>query len=319
MPVSSSILETIGNTPLVDVSPLAEARGLLGRLLVKCEYFGPGSSKKDRIALEMIREAKRQGDLQPGQTVIELTSGNTGTGLAIVCRSLGHPLIAVMSKGNTVERARMMRALGAEVVLVEQAPNSIPNQVSGEDLESVEERTREIALDRGAYRCDQFASVGNVGAHERQTGPEIWRQTDGEIDVFLDFAGTGGTFTGVMRHLRKMKPDIRGYLGEPSNASVLAGSRVTNASHKIQGGGYSRTVLPLLDRGLVEGYLRVTDQEATDGARALAREAGVFAGFSSGANLAAAYQLLADRESGKTIVFLAGDSGLKYLSTDLFP
>jgi cysteine synthase A len=317
--LSKSILDAIGDTPLVEVTQLARARKLKGRLLVKCEYLNPGSSKKDRIALEMIQEARARGDLRPQQVVIELTSGNTGTGLAIVCRALGHPFVAVMSRGNTMERARMMRALGAEVVLVDQVSGSLPNQVSGDDLALVEERTRELTNERGAFRCDQFILNENVLAHERHTGPEIWQQANEQIDVFLDFAGTVGTFTGIMRHLRRMKPDVRGYLVEPSEVAVLAGCSVTKASHKIQGGGYSKRELALLDRSLVNGYLQVIDEEAKQGARILAEETGIFAGFSAGANLAAAYQLLAGSEPEATIAFLAADSGLKYLSTDLYP
>ena len=318
-PLSTSIIEAIGNTPLVELRNMVHARRLRGRLLVKCEYLNPGFSKKDRIALEMLREAKQRGDLEPGRTVVELTSGNTGTGLAIACRALGHPFVAVMSKGNTVERARMMQALGAEVELVDQAPGSPPNQVSGEDLALVETRACGLAAERSAFRCNQFTLAGAVLAHERHTGPEIWQQAGGQVDVFLDFAGTGGTFTGVMRYLRRMKPQVRGYVVEPASAAVLAGCPVTNASHKIQGGGYSMPELPMLDRSLVNGYLQVTDEEAVECTRALAREAGIFAGFSAGANLVAALQLLVEREANATIVFLAADSGLKYLSTDLFP
>ena len=315
----SSITDAIGNTPLVELHRIVGKQALSGRILAKCEYLNPGFSKKDRIALEMLREAEQSGALKPGQTVVELTSGNTGTGLAIACHAMGHPFVAVMSKGNTRERARMMRALGAEVVLVEQAPGSPPNQVSGEDLARVEQRTRELVAERRAYRCDQFRLAGNVLAHERHTGPEIWEQSQGKVSVFVDFAGTGGSFTGVMRYLKSRNPEIRGYLIEPSGAAPLAGLSVTNPSHRIQGGGYSMPELPLLDRSLVHGFLQVTDDEVMAAARMLAREEGIFGGFSAGANLAAALQLLAGKEAGQTIVLLVCDSGLKYLSTDLYP
>jgi len=317
--LAASILDVIGHTPMVELQQIVKGLCLDGRILAKCEYLNPGFSKKDRIALEMIREAQRTGDLKPGQTVVELTSGNTGTGLAITCRALGHPFVAVMSKGNTMERARMMRALGAEVVLVDQAPHSPPNQVSGEDLALVEVRARQIVLERGAFRSDQFRLPGNVLAHERHTGPEIWEQSGGQVTVFVDFAGTGGSFTGVMRYLKRQNPSIWGYLVEPAGASVLGGYPVTQQSHKIQGGGYSMPTLPLLDQNLVHEYLQVTDEQAMDGARMLAREEGIFGGFSSGANLAGCLQILQDRERGKTVAFLVCDSGLKYLSTDLYP
>jgi len=315
----TSIVDVIGNTPMVELQRIAKRNGLSGRLLAKLDYLNPGFSKKDRIAREMMLEARQGGRLRPGQTVIELTSGNTGTGLALVCRALGHPFVAVMSKGNTRERARMMQALGAEVVLVDQAPGSPPNQVSGADLALVEERTQQLVQQRSAFRADQFQLQANVLAHERHTGPEIWEQSQGKVDVFVDYVGTGGTFTGTSRFLRSKNPAVRCYVVEPAGAPALAGGPITNPSHKIQGGGYSRTHLPLLDRALVTDYLCVTDEAAIAGARMLAAEEGIFSGFSSGAHLAAALDLLRGRERGATIAFLICDSGLKYLSTDLFP
>ncbi len=315
---AASIIDVIGNTPMVELQRIGKLRGLQGRLLAKLDYLNPGFSKKDRIAREMMLTACEKGELAPGQTVVELTSGNTGTGLALVCRALGHPFVAVMSRGNTRERARMMQALGAEVVLVDQAPGSPPNQVSGDDLALVEQRARQLVRERGAFRADQFQQQANVWAHERHTGPEIWEQSQGKVDVFLDYVGTGGTFTGTARFLKSKSPAVRCYVVEPATAPALAGGPITNPSHKIQGGGYCRTDLPLFDRSLVEDYLRVTDDEAIAGARMLAAEEGIFGGFSSGAHLAAALDLLRQRERGATIAFLICDSGLKYLSTDLF-
>ena len=317
--LSPSIIDAIGNTPLVELKRAVRILGLQGRLLAKLEYFSPGFSKKDRVALEMIREARRDGSLRPGQTVVELTSGNTGTGLAIVCRSLGHPLVAVMSRGNTPERARMMRALGAEVMLVDQAPGSPPNQVSGEDLALVEQKTGQVVRERQAFRADQFELAANALAHERFTGPELWEQSGGCVDVFLDFVGSGGCFSGVTRYLRGRNPEIRAYIVEPAGAAVLAGKPVQHSNHQLQGGGYSLPDLTLVDRSLVSGYLQVTDDEAIAAARLLAAEEGIFGGFSSGANLAGAIQLLRKGEQGATIAFLVCDSGLKYLSTPLYP
>ena len=317
--LSPSIIDAIGNTPLVELKRAVRILGLQGRLLAKLEYFSPGFSKKDRVALEMIREARRDGSLRPGQTVVELTSGNTGTGLAIVCRSLGHPLVAVMSRGNTPERARMMRALGAEVMLVDQAPGSPPNQVSGEDLALVEQKTGQVVRERQAFRANQFELAANALAHERFTGPELWKQSGGCVDVFLDFVGSGGCFSGVTRYLRGRNPEIRAYIVEPAGAAVLAGKPVQRSNHQLQGGGYSLPDLTLVDRSLVSGYLQVTDDEAIAAARLLAAEEGIFGGFSSGANLAGAIQLLRKGEQGATIAFLVCDSGLKYLSTPLYP
>jgi cysteine synthase A len=308
----------IGSTPLVELSRAVEPLGLRGRILAKLESVNPGASKKDRIALEIVREARTEGRLSPGQTVVELTSGNTGAGLAIVCRALGHPFVAVMSRGNSIERVRQMAAFGAEVVLVDQVPGSVAGQVSGADLERVEAETARLVADRGAFRADQFVREANLLAHERHTGPEIWEQSEGTVDVYLDLVGTAGSFMGVTRALRRHNPDLRAYVVEPAGAAVLAGRPVTDPRHKLQGAGYSRTDLPLLDRTLVTGYLQVADDEAIRAARFLAAEEGILGGFSSGAHLAAAWQLLRGPESGSTIAILVCDSGLKYLSTDLF-
>ncbi len=317
-PVKDSVLDVIGKTPMVRLDRLRKAWELEGTLLAKLENLNPGCSKKDRIALRMVEEAEASGQLEPGRPVVELTSGNTGTGLAIVCSVKGYPFYAVMSRGNSMERARMMRALGAEVILVDQAPGSPPGQVSGKDLELVEERTREVVRELGAFRADQFNLEGNVRAHEYGTGEEIWEQTEGRLDGFVDFAGTGGTFAGCSRALKKHNPDIRCYLLEPATAPWLGGGKVTKPNHRIQGGGYSRN-LDFVDPSLVTEYLTVTDEEAMEGARALALHEGIFGGFSTGAHVFAAARLLRGKEKGNILAFLVCDSGLKYLSTDLYP
>ena len=314
--ICKSAIETIGRTPLVELSRITQA--LAGRIFVKLEYLNPGLSKKDRIALQMIEDAEKSGDLKPGQTVVELTSGNTGTGLAIVCAVKGYPFVAVMSKGNTVERERMMAALGAEVVLVDQAPGALPGQVSGESLALVEKVTQRIVKERGAFRADQFKLESNVRAHYLHTGREIIRQSDGRVDVFCDFAGTGGSFAGISKALRENNPQTLCYLIEPQGAAVLSGGEVTNQNHKIQGGGYSIRELKFLRGVRVDGYIQVTDEETIATAWRLAREEGLFAGFSSGANVAGAIRLLKGPCKGKTIAVLLCDSGMKYLSTDLW-
>ena len=311
-----SAIEAIGNTPLIDLSRIT--REIDGRILAKLELLNPGFSKKDRIANQIIEDAEASGELKPGRTVVELTSGNTGTGLAIVCGIKGYPFVAVMSKGNSVERARMMSALGAEVVLVDQLPESVPGQVSGGDLALVEQRTRKIVNERDAFRADQFCLKGNFRAHYLNTGPEIIRQSGGDIDVFCDFAGTGGSFAGCAAALKEHNPQIRCFLVEPDGAAILAGDPVTYPNHRIQGGGYAMADLPLLDSEHIDGYLKVTDEQAIEMARRLAGEEGIFAGFSSGANVAAARELLKSEFIGKTAVVLICDSGLKYLSTDLW-
>ena len=312
----NSVLGAIGNTPLVELSRLT--RGLEGRILAKLEYLNPGFSKKDRIALQMIEEAEADGQLKPGQTVVELTSGNTGTGLAIVCAVKGYPFVAVISKGNSTERARMMQALGAEVILIDQLPDSKAGQVSGGDLALVEKAAQRITKERNAFRADQFHLESSAQAHYLHTVPEILKQSNGHTDVFCDFVGTGSSFGGCAAAFKEYNPNILCYLVEPAEASILSGKPITNPNHRIQGGGYSMTDLPLIHANLIDGYLQVTDEEATDTTRRLAKEEGIFAGFSSGANVAAAIQLLNTTCAGKTIAVLLSDSGLKYLSTDLW-
>jgi len=311
-----SVIEAIGQTPVVELSRLTH--GLDGRILAKLEYLNPGFSKKDRIARQIIEDAERDGLLAPGQTVVELTSGNTGTGLAIVCGVRGYPFVAVMSRGNSVERARMMSALGAEVVLVDQLPTSRPGQVSGGDVALVEREAERIVEERRAFRADQFRLEGNRRAHYLHTGPEFIAQAGGAIHAFCDFVGTGGSYAGCAAAFKEHDPSIQCYVVEPEKTAILAGKQVTDPNHRIQGGGYTMPHLAMLKAEHIDGYLQVTEREAIETARRLAREEGIFAGFSSGANVAAAMQLLRGPSRGRTVAVLINDSGLKYLSTDLW-
>jgi cysteine synthase A len=310
-------------TPLVELSRLTKRHGIEGRILAKLEYLNPGFSKKDRIAKQIIHEALDSGELKSGQTVVELTSGNTGTGLAIVCGVLGHPFVAVMSAGNSMERAKMMSALGAEVVIVNQAPGSTPGQVTGEDLALVEEITKELVIERDAFRADQFRRMGNARAHFLNTAPEIWEASGGTVTSFVDFVGTGGSFGGCASFFRQY--GVQCYVVEPVGAAVLSGEEVKRPSHRVQGGGYVMTDLPMLTSttgddcsSLIDGYLQITDEQAINVARDLAKDEGIFAGFSAGANASAALELLKTVDPGGTIAILICDSGLKYLSTDLW-
>lgn len=312
----NSTIEAIGNTPLVELSRLT--REIDGRILAKLENLNPGYSKKDRIARQIIEDAEASGELSRGQTVVELTSGNTGTGLAIVCGIKGYAFVAVMSRGNSIERARMMSALGAEVVLVDQRPSSTPGQVSGGDLELVEKEARRIVRERGAFRADQFKLRGNFRAHYLNTGPEIINQSAGYIDVFCDFIGTGGSFAGCAAAFKEHRSDIQCFIVEPAGAAILAGETVRYPNHRIQGGGYAMPDLSMLNTEHIDGYLQVSDDQAIRMSRRLAKEEGIFAGFSSGANVATALKLLETSFKGKTAVVLICDSGLKYLSTDLW-
>ncbi len=312
----ASVLAAIGRTPLVELARATS--GLDGRVVAKLEYLNPGGSKKDRIALRMVEDAEASGALRPGQTIVELTSGNTGTGLAIVCAVKGYPFVAVMSAGNSTERAQMMRALGAEVILVDQQLGSLDGHVSGDDLALVEQVAAAVATDRDAFRADQFHLAGNASAHEDGTAAELWEQAGGDVDAFCEFVGTGGTFAGVSRFLKSKNPAIACYIVEPDGAAVLAGHPLVDPAHRIQGGGYSMATLPLIDPAFVDGHLAVSDVEAIAGARRLARREGIIAGFSAGACLVAAEQLLRDRHRGQTVAIVLADSGMKYLSTDLW-
>ena len=316
--VLGSSAEAIGKTPLVRLDRLTKFHNVKGTILAKLEYLNPGFSKKDRAALGIIEEAEKSGMLAPGQTVVELTSGNMGTGLAIVCSVKGYPFIAVMSKGNSEERARMMRSLGAEVVLVDQLPGSSPGQVSGGDLDLVDQVAKKITQERQAFRADQFNRDGNWLAHYNDTASEIWEATNGKLDGFADFLGSGGTYKGIAKGLKKHNSAIQCFVIEPEGAAPMAAKTVTNPNHPIQGGGYNMSNLKFLDDVPVDGFIQISGQDAQKTTRELAKHEGIFGGFSSGANVAAALKLLSKDMAGKTIVVIICDSGLKYLSTDLW-
>lgn len=314
----SSVLGLVGGTPAVWLDRLRGDRP--GRVLLKLELANPGGSIKDRAALACLEAAEARGELRPGGTVIELTSGNMGIGLAIACAIKGYRLIAVMSEGNSPERRRVLAAYGAEVELVPQLPDSVPGQVSGADLEQVEQRTKQLMEQTAAWRPDQFANPDNPAAHEAATGPELWRQAGGRpgaLAAFVAMVGTGGTFVGAARALKQRDPAIACYAVEPAGAPVLAGGPVTNPGHKLQGAGYA-FVPPAWDPALWDGTLAITDEEAIATARALARHEGILGGFSTGANVAAALRLAERAKSEAVIATIACDTGLRYLSTDLF-
>ena len=310
-----SALGAIGETPLVALDRLAE--GLPGRVALKLEFYSPGGSVKDRVAERIIADAERDGRLRPGGTVVELTSGNMGIGLAVVCAVKGYRLIAVMSEGNSVERRRVLEALGARVELVPQPGGPRPGQVSAEDLRVVEARTDQLARELDAFRPDQFNNPSAAAAHEDTTAPEIWRQSGGLVTHFVAAVGTGGTFVGTARALKRANPAIRCLASEPAAAPFIAGRPVTSTNHRIQGTGYA-LIPPLWDPALCDGFLSATDDEAVEMARRLATREGILAGFSAGANVACALRLAAEVPAGSLVVTLAPDTGLKYLSTDLF-
>jgi cysteine synthase A len=249
--------------------------------------------------------------------VVELTSGNMGIGLAAACAVMGYRMVAVMSVGNSPERRQLLAAYGAEIELVPQAPGSIPGQVSGEDLALVEQRTVALVAELNAWRPDQFNNPSNPRAHELGTGPELWQQAGENLDAFVAIVGTGGTFVGVARALKQRDRTIRCLAVEPAGAQPLAGLSVTNISHKLQGAGYA-LIPPQWDASLCDGTIAIEDEEAVRVARALARREGILAGFSTGANVAAALHIAAEGQPGFTVATVACDIGTRYLSTDLF-
>lgn len=312
--VSASILDVVGQTPLVALDRLTA--GLPSRILAKLESANPGLSVKDRPALQIITDAERAGRIRPGDTVIERTSGNMGTGLAIACALKGYKLVVVMSAGNSLERQKAIRALGARVVLVPQV-NGRPGQVTGDDLKRVEAVTNELTRKLKGFRADQFKNPSSVKAHVTGTGPEIWKQTGGTVDAFVSMVGSSGTFTGVSRYLKRRNPGVNCVVVEPVAASILSGKRKTPGRHKLQGVGYME-VPQLYDPALVDEFVSIGDAEATRTARRLARTEGILAGYTSGANVAAALRLAKRSKRALTIVTVITDSGLKYFSTDLF-
>lgn len=299
------ITHAIGNSPLVALDRLTAHLGLDGRILAKLDYLLPGFSKKDRAALAVIKSARASGELAEGQIVVELTSGNMGTGLAIVCGVFGHPFVAVMSEGNSPERATMMRALGAEVLLVPQAAGSARGEVSGADLALVEAAAQTLTHERAAFRADQFAHPSNPQAHEQGTAPEIWAQSQGTVTAFCDFIGSGGTLGGAARFFAPH--GVKSYAIHPDTPA-----------HPIQGGGYAMPNLAHLKGAPLAGNLTVTGESARHHACLIARHEGIFGGYSAGANLAGAVELLQGPEKGGTVAVVICDSGLKYLSTDLW-
>lgn len=310
-----NIRQAVGKTPLVAVDRIAA--GFPARVAVKLEFYSPGGSIKDRPALAIIEAAERDGTLKKGQVVIEKTSGNMGGGLAWVCAVKGYKFIAVMSAGNTPERRQMIRAFGGRVEVVPQAKGAKKDQVSREDLDLVEIRTAQLVKKYKAYRPDQFNNPNSVAAHERGTGPEIWEQTGGKVTHFISYAGSSGTLIGTAKALKARNRDIQCYVAEPLSAQFFAGKKIRSTSHVIQGGGYA-TMPGFYDASVVDGSIPVSDAEALKMARLLAAKEGIMAGFSSGANLAAALKIAKKAKPGSLVVTVCCDTGLKYLSTELY-
>lgn len=304
MPIHASVTELIGNTPLVRLGRIGQ--GIASFILAKLEMRNPLGSVKDRIAWAMIRDAEERGALKPGGTVIEPTSGNTGIGLAFVCAIRGYRLILTMPETMSEERRAVLAALGAELVLTP-GEKAMPGAVR---------RAEALAGELGAFMPNQFENPANPRSHERTTAEEIWRDTDGRVDVFVAGIGTGGTITGVGRFLKRHRPGVRIVGVEPAASPVLSGGAL--GRHRIQGIG-AGFVPPILDRSVLDEIVTVTEDEAEAMTRRLASEEGILAGISSGAAVAAALRVVLRREAvGKTVVVILPDTGERYLSTSLF-
>ena len=305
--IYTSAQQLIGKTPLLELVNLEKKLGLEAKILAKLEYFNPAGSVKDRVAAEMIEQAEQSGALREGSVIIEPTSGNTGIGLAAVAAAKGYRTIIVMPDTMSVERRQLMKAYGAELVLSEGAKG-----MNG-TIAKAEELAAEIP---GSFIPGQFTNPANPDAHRKTTGPEIWEDTDGGVDIFVAGVGTGGTITGVGEYLKGKNPGVRIVAVEPADSPVLSGGAA--GPHKLQGIG-AGFVPKTLNTAVYDEILQITTEQAFDAARQIGKSEGVLVGISSGAAAAAAITLAKRPENrGKTIVVLLPDTGDRYLSTPLF-
>ncbi|MBK4216095.1 cysteine synthase family protein [Paracoccus caeni] len=305
----TSALDLIGHTPLVSLDRIHAGPG---RIVAKAEFLQPGGSVKDRAAKAILLAARQDGRLKPGMPVVEMTSGNMGAGLAVVCAALGHPFIATMSAGNSPARARMMEGLGAKVVLVPQVDGA-PGQVTGADVTAAADEAARIGREEAAFYVDQFNAVEGILAHETSTGPEILEQYGGRVDGWVAAVGTGCTFIGVARALKAANPATLCVAVEPEGSEPLAGRPVTKPRHIVQGTSYG-AIPPHWDAGLMDFSLTVTDEEVEHWHRQLAIREGLYVGYSAAANVCAAAKLLASGRLGgnATVATVLCDTGLKY-------
>ena len=301
--IYDSILGTIGRTPIVRIQRLSP-QGIT--MYVKCEFFNPLSSVKDRLAIAIVEDAERRGELKPGQTVVEATSGNTGIALAMVCAAKGYPFVAVMVETFSVERRKIMRMLGARVILTPAAERGT----------GMVRKAAELAAKHGWFLARQFENPANPAYHRSTTGPEILSDFAGRrLDAFVTGWGTGGTLTGAGEMIRLARPEVRIVATEPEGAALLSGKPF--APHKIQ--GWTPDFVPaVLNRNVADRILPVSDGEAIETARALARNEGIFCGISSGGTFAAALKVARESEPGSVILAMLPDTGERYLSTPLF-
>lgn len=301
-----SAIDLIGNTPLVELTHIENALGLKAKVLAKLEYFNPAGSVKDRIAKAMIEDAEKTGKLQPGGTIVEPTSGNTGIGIAAIGTAKGYKVIIVMPETMSVERRKMIKAYGAEIVLTEGAKG----------MKGAIAKANELAEELGAFLPGQFVNPANPKAHYETTGPELYKDSDGKIDCFVAGVGTGGTITGIGKYLKEKIPSVEIVAVEPASSPVLSEGK--SGSHKIQGIG-AGFVPDTLDTTVYDKVIPVSNEDAFAYAASVGKKEGFLVGISSGAALAAAVSLARKSEyEGKTIVVLFPDGGDRYLSTDLY-
>ena len=305
--IYTSVQELIGRTPLMEIRNIEREEGLEARVLVKLEYMNPAGSVKDRIAKNMIEDAEEKGLLKPGATIIEPTSGNTGIGLAAIAASKGYRLILTMPETMSVERRNILKAYGAEIVLTEGARG-----MTGA-IEKAEELSKEIS---GSFLTRQFENPANPDTHRKTTGPEIWEDTDGKVDIFVAGVGTGGTITGTGEYLKSKNPQVKVVAVEPSDSPVLSGGAA--GPHKLQGIG-AGFVPKALNTQIYDEILTLGSEESFAAAKLLAHKEGILVGISSGAALHGAIEIAKRPENkGKTIVVILPDSGDRYYSTPLF-
>lgn len=297
----------IGGTPLLELANIEKEYGLKARLLAKCEFLNPTGSAKDRAAKEILDDAERRGCLKPGGVVVEATSGNTGIGLASVAAARGYKAIIIMPSTMSAERIKLMKAYGAEVVLSDGAKGMAG---SLEKLAQIKEQYPD------AFEAGQFVNPANAEAHYKTTGPEIWEDTEGKVDVFVAGVGTGGTLTGTARYLKEKNPGVRAVAVEPASSPLLSGG--TAGPHGLQGIG-ANFIPEVLDQKLIDEICCITDEEAFAGVRELGRKEGILVGITAGAAFAAALKEAQRSENeGKTVCFVTPDSGDRYLSSELF-
>ena len=305
--IYTSVDQLIGRTPLLELTHIEKEFNLPARLIAKVESFNPAGSVKDRVALSMIETAEAEGKLAPGSVIIEPTSGNTGIGLCAVAAARGYRAIIVMPDTMSVERQMLMKAYGAELILTDGAGGMAAAIAKADEL---------AASIPNAIVAGQFVNPANPAAHEATTGPEIWADTDGEVDIFVCGVGTGGTITGTGRYLKAQKPDLKVIGMEPAGSAVLSGDKA--GPHGLQGIG-AGFIPEVLDVNVMDEVVTVTEEEAYAAGRLLARREGILAGISSGAALHAAIRVAARPENaGKSVVVLLPDTGDRYLSTPLF-